>query len=100
MFIDTEIALVPDAAYDTNQQLADLGIETKLDLDELVYSPIRIRIDDIKFFYRSLDGRLLVLELYDTEGRFTIKDDFDNIKRQMDGYYNSFPTDNNLREIQ
>lgn len=98
MFIETKIALISSEDFEASQHLTKLGIKESPQLNEedFKYRPFILRIEDIKYVYQSLQGNLLVLELYDTEGQFMLKDDYSNIKRQIDGYYNTFPKDNDL----
>jgi hypothetical protein len=93
MFIDTFIALISSENLEASAQLKDLGVKKSIDLDkeDFEYRPFRIRIDDIKYIYQALEKDLLVLELYDTDGQFMLKDDLDTIKSQMDDYYTAKP---------
>lgn len=93
MFIDTFIALISSENLEASSKLKDLGVKKSLDLDtsDFEYRPMRIRIDDIKYIYQALEEDLLVLELYETEGQFMLKDDLDTIKSQIDDYYSAKP---------
>lgn len=93
MFIDTFIALISSENLEASAQLKDLGLKKSLDLsrEDFEYRPMRIRIDDIKYIYQALEKDLLVIELYDTDGQFMLKDDLATIKDQMDAYYSSQP---------
>jgi len=87
MFIDTQIALISDETIEGTKTLSSLGIEGKLDPDEFQFKPLRFRIEDIKYVYQSLYDGILVLELYDTEGNFMLKDTMVRITELMDDYY-------------
>lgn len=87
MFIDTQIALISDETIEGTKTLSSLGIEGKLDPDEFQFKPLRFRIEDIKYVYQSLYDGILVLELYDTEWNFMLKDTMVRITELMDDYY-------------
>lgn len=87
MFIDTQIALISDETIEGTKTLSSLGIEGKLDPDDFQFKSMRFRIEDIKYVYQSLYDGILVLELYDTEGNFMLKDTMVRITELIDDYY-------------
>lgn len=87
MFIDTKIALISDETIEGTKTLSSLGIEGKLDPDDFQFKSMRFRIEDIKYVYQSLYDGILVLELYDTEGNFMLKDTMVRITELIDDYY-------------
>ena len=87
MFIDTQIALISDETIEGTKTLSSLGIEGKLDPDDFQFKSMRFRIEDIKYVYQSLYDGILVIELYDTEGNFMLKDSIIRITELIDDYY-------------
>jgi hypothetical protein len=89
MFLDSRIALISNEEIESVTQLKELGLKDNLSLnsEDFQYRPIRIRIDDIKYVYQALDKELIVLELYDTEGQFMLKDNINRINKLIDEHY-------------
>jgi len=87
MFIHTQIALISDETIEGTKTLSSLGIEGKLDPDDFQFKSMRFRIEDIKYVYQSLYDGILVIELYDTEGNFMLKDSIIRITELIDDYY-------------
>ncbi len=91
MFIDSEIALISNEELEAAEHLKGLGVSqsSTLSSEDFTYRPFRIRVEDIKYVYQTLDEQLIVIELYDTEGNFMLKDNVERIKKLMDDYYST-----------
>lgn len=91
MFLDSLIVLIADDAVAEKSTLQNLGIpgvNSNFTEEDFTTNPIRLRIDDIKYVYKSLFDGILVIELYDTDGNFMLKDDISRVKKKMDEHYN------------